>query len=136
MVRRRHIQQNRYEGDPPRPWINLQILTPDGDIIPVQLLADTGSPYAIIVSHKILELARQEQGPAFATNFGDYEAVGKSTHIQYIFPVSDTSLSISETVFCGPRAHPVGAFAQQREASGGPGGGNEPPGRGTDAAKS
>ena len=69
-------------------------------------------------------------------SFVDYEAVGKSTHIQYIFPVSDTSLSISETVFCGPRAHPVGVFAQQREASGGPGGGNEPPGRGTDAAKS
>ena len=30
-------------------------------------------------------------------NWVDYEAVEKSTHIQYILPISDTSLSISKT---------------------------------------
>src|SRR5207302_10114679 len=70
MARRPRIQQNPYEGNPPRPWISLQIITSDGDVIPAQLLADTGNPYAIIVSHKVLELARVEEGPAFKTNFG------------------------------------------------------------------
>jgi hypothetical protein len=73
MGRRRNTQRNPYKGEPPRPWIRLHILDPDGDPIPVELLADTGSPYAVIVSPKVMALARQEEGPEFATNFGALE---------------------------------------------------------------
>ncbi len=55
----------------------------------IKALHLTGPPYWFFPNTAHLQAARQ-------VSLGDYEAVGKSTNIQHILPISDTSLSISK----------------------------------------
>jgi hypothetical protein len=64
------VQQNPYTGNPPRPWIRLDLINLDGNVRTLQLVADTGSPYALIISTKFMDQFRIRSGPAIETNFG------------------------------------------------------------------
>jgi hypothetical protein len=52
--------RNAYKGIPPRPWLHLQLLGENGLIRELQLLADTGNPYPLIISSK--NMASFQQG--------------------------------------------------------------------------
>jgi hypothetical protein len=55
-------QRNRYKGAPPRPWVLVHLLAPDGTDHEIELLADTGSPFALILGDNLLR--RLKHGPA------------------------------------------------------------------------
>jgi hypothetical protein len=42
-------QRNPYKGGPPRPWIRVGLVDPSGAVEEVDLLADTGSPFVVII---------------------------------------------------------------------------------------
>jgi hypothetical protein len=64
------VQQNVYKGDPPRAWIRLRFAAPDGSTHERQLLADTGSPCAVILGDADLFLFLHNEGARVDSNFG------------------------------------------------------------------
>jgi hypothetical protein len=62
--------RNAYKGIPPRPWLHLQLLGENGLIRELQLLADTGNPYPLIISSKNMASFQQGFSPDIETNFG------------------------------------------------------------------
>jgi hypothetical protein len=83
------VQQNPYTGNPPRPWIRLELIALDRSVRELQLVADTGSPFAVIVSTNIMDQFRVRSGPAVETNFGTI--VGGFLHVR----IPDTRLDVS-----------------------------------------
>ena len=63
-------QQNAYKGSPPRPWVRLRLITPDGTTHEVELLADTGNPCAIILGLAHMAALKQRAAPDIHSNFG------------------------------------------------------------------
>ena len=53
-------QSNPYKGTPPRPWVRIQLIAPDGTSRETDLLADTGSPCALIVSCSTMDGTRRQ----------------------------------------------------------------------------
>jgi hypothetical protein len=54
------MQQSAYKGTPPRPWIRIELIGPDGQTRLLQAVADTGNPLPLIV------VLRLTQSPAAA----------------------------------------------------------------------
>jgi hypothetical protein len=63
-------RRNPYKGIPPRPWLRLRLLGENGLVQELQLLADTGSPYPLIISSKNMARFKQGFSPDIETNFG------------------------------------------------------------------
>ena len=80
------MQRNPYTGNPPRPWIRLQLIALDSGVRELQLVADTGSPFALIVGTNVMDQFRVRSGPAIETNFGTI--VGGFLHVK----IPDTRL--------------------------------------------
>lgn len=59
-----------YKGTPPRPWIRLDLITPDGETRVVEAVADTGNPLPLIVSSALMFDCCHLGGPGTETNFG------------------------------------------------------------------
>lgn len=66
-------QRNAYKGSPPRPWVRVRFTAPDGTTEELDLLADTGNPCAIIISHGKMARLKQGAAPDVNTNFGTLE---------------------------------------------------------------
>jgi hypothetical protein len=66
-------QRNPYKGSPPRPWIRVALVAPDGTTRDLQVLADTGSPFALVVSSSTLQQFLSIGVPGVSSNFGDLE---------------------------------------------------------------
>lgn len=66
-------QRNAYKGGPPRPWIRVRILHADGRFLDLDLVADTGSPLALIVSLECLLSFRSKETANVMSNFGPLE---------------------------------------------------------------
>lgn len=64
------MQTNAYKGVPPRAWLQVQLVTPDGEQVDLELLADTGNPFAVIVPDRTLTEFKHRDGPSAETNFG------------------------------------------------------------------
>ena len=60
-------QRNAYKGSPPRPWITVRIRAIDDSIHDLELLADTGSPCAVIFAEHLLTKFGLRQGPDMKT---------------------------------------------------------------------
>jgi hypothetical protein len=73
------VQQNPYKGAPPRPWVRIGLTAPNGDSVELELVADTGNPFAIIVASEMMHQLRHQYGPGVETNFGPL--VGGFLHI-------------------------------------------------------
>jgi hypothetical protein len=69
-----HEQRQPYRGDPPRAWITVRLATPDGATRELRLIADIGSPAAIIIGADCLEDFSFGEGTHAHTNFGFLEA--------------------------------------------------------------
>jgi hypothetical protein len=59
-----------YKGTPPRPWIRLELITPDGETRAFEAVADTGNPLPLIVSSALMFDCCHLGGPGTETNFG------------------------------------------------------------------
>jgi hypothetical protein len=64
------VQRNPYKGDPPRPWIRIQFRAVDGSLQELDLLADTGSPFPVVISETHLIELNQGTTKGVHTNFG------------------------------------------------------------------
>ena len=63
-------QRNPYKGISPRAWVRVQLLALDGSTEVVELLADTGNPFALIIgSIQMARVIRRGVLPV-NTNFG------------------------------------------------------------------
>ncbi|MBW3543381.1 MAG: hypothetical protein KY476_24265 [Planctomycetes bacterium] len=63
-------QRNPYKGRPERPWIRVRILHPARPPLDIDLIADTGSPCALIVDPLILRSYKLKDGPRANSNLG------------------------------------------------------------------
>ena len=63
-------QRNPYKGVPPRPWVRVRLTVLDGTTHEVELLADTGSPCAIIIGQSLMTKLKQRSAPDLQSNFG------------------------------------------------------------------
>jgi hypothetical protein len=63
-------QRNPYKGTPARAWLRLQLLALDGSSAELELVADTGNPFAIIVPHSRLQQFKHLDLPTISSNFG------------------------------------------------------------------
>lgn len=64
------MQRSTYKGTPPRPWIRVELIGPDGQTRVLGPLADTGNPLPIIVSPAVMFEFCQLGGPETESNFG------------------------------------------------------------------
>lgn len=63
-------QQNPYKGTSPRCWIRLRFAAADGSIHERELIADTGSPCAVILGQSDLALLLRSAAAGMNSNFG------------------------------------------------------------------
>lgn len=64
------MQTNAYKGLPPRAWLQVQLVSPDGEPLDLELLADTGNPFSVIVPDRTLKEFKHRDGLSAETNFG------------------------------------------------------------------
>ena len=67
-------QRNPYQGSPPRAWITVRLATPDGDTREWKLIADIGSPFAVVIGAEHLPDFSFGAGTHVHTNFGFLES--------------------------------------------------------------
>jgi hypothetical protein len=63
-------QRNAYLGSPERPVVRVGLMALDGSRADVTLLADTGNPFAIIVSRSVMRRLKRRVVSDVNTNFG------------------------------------------------------------------
>jgi hypothetical protein len=63
-------QRNPYKGGPPRAWIRVRLLAPNGVAEDVDLHADTGCPLPVIIGVTDLRRFARRVAPALPTNYG------------------------------------------------------------------
>ena len=63
-------QRNSYKGREPRCWLRLRFAALDGSLHERDLLADTGSPCAVILANTDLLHLMQAEADPIGTNFG------------------------------------------------------------------
>jgi hypothetical protein len=64
------VQTNSYQGTPSRAWLKVQLVALDGEQLELNLLADTGNPFALIIPDQALTDFKHRDGPSADTNFG------------------------------------------------------------------
>jgi hypothetical protein len=65
-----YVQHNLYKGVTPRCWVRLRFAAADGSLHERELLADTGSPCAVILGQTDLALLLRASAAGIQTNFG------------------------------------------------------------------
>jgi hypothetical protein len=63
-------QRNPYLGVAPRAWLRLRFLDSQGVPVELTLIADTGSPYAVIIDAIVLNRLRRASGHPVVSTFG------------------------------------------------------------------
>jgi hypothetical protein len=64
------VQRNPYKGSPPRCWVQIRFVALDDSLHERELLADTGSPCAVILGQADLALLRHTVAGGIDSNFG------------------------------------------------------------------
>lgn len=75
-------QRNLYKGVPQRPWVNVRLIALDGSHYDAELIADTGSPFAITISVALMNRMRHRLASPHTTNFG--RLAGGWVHVSII----------------------------------------------------
>ena len=63
------VQRNLYKGRIPRAWVRLRLAAPDGSFHERELLADTGSPCALILGMADVSLLTHSGAAGVNSNF-------------------------------------------------------------------
>jgi hypothetical protein len=66
--------RNAYDGEPPRPWLTVKLLSRRGRSVQVKAVVDTGSPFHLVTSEKLLRRCRLRDGQLAFTNYGMLDA--------------------------------------------------------------
>jgi len=66
-------QRNTYKGAPPRPWMRVVLLALDGTIQELEFLADTGSPFALVIGKALMQQFQMIGVSSVSSNFGQLE---------------------------------------------------------------
>jgi hypothetical protein len=64
------VHRNLYKGTPPRAWVRIRFAAADGSLHERELLADTGSPCAVILGPGDLEWLSRAAAAGINSNFG------------------------------------------------------------------
>jgi hypothetical protein len=64
------VQRNYYKGNPLRAWIHVHLIDKGGNTLEVDLIADSGNPYSLIVGEVELTSLSHRKGSSATTNFG------------------------------------------------------------------
>lgn len=70
MAKNPYRQQNPYKGTSSRCWVRLRFAAPDGSLHERELIADTGSPCAVILGQSDLALLVRSAAAGMNSNFG------------------------------------------------------------------
>jgi hypothetical protein len=65
-----YVQRNPYKGINPRCWVRLRFAAAGGSLHERELVADTGSPCAVILGHTDLALLLRSPAAGANSNFG------------------------------------------------------------------
>ena len=68
-------RRSPYQGVPPRAWITLRLAGPKGNAQDWKLIADTGSPFALVIAETHVPSFTFGAGKHVNTNFGFLRAV-------------------------------------------------------------
>jgi hypothetical protein len=63
-------QRNPYKGNPPHPWVRLRFREPEGSLVELELLVDTGNPLSIILGLEFMARLNCHKAEELTTNFG------------------------------------------------------------------
>jgi hypothetical protein len=63
-------QRNPYKGLDPRPWVRASLVAADGTSEELELVADTGNPFFVVVDGVTMTQRKLADGPLEASNFG------------------------------------------------------------------
>ena len=63
-------QRNPYKGEPARPWVRVDLIGEDGREQSLELLADTGCPFAIVVGRSKMKRFSLGGAESVPSNFG------------------------------------------------------------------
>jgi hypothetical protein len=75
------LQHNAYKGTTPRSWVRLRFAAADGSLHERELLADTGSPCAVILGQTDLALLLRASAAGIQTNFGPLKGAWLDIHM-------------------------------------------------------
>jgi hypothetical protein len=75
------VQHNPYKGTIPRSWVRLRFAAADGSLHERELLADTGSPCAVILGQTDLALLLRASAAGIQTNFGPLTGAWLELHM-------------------------------------------------------
>jgi hypothetical protein len=59
-----------YQGEPPRPWLPVQLMNRRGHSVELHAVVDTGCPFPIVIREKLLGRCRVRDAMLATTNFG------------------------------------------------------------------
>jgi hypothetical protein len=74
-------QRNRYKGFPARPWVRVRLTALDGLHHELDLMADTGNPFALIIGRPAMVILKQRCASNISTNFGLLEGGWLRVHM-------------------------------------------------------
>jgi hypothetical protein len=104
-------QRNPYFGAPERPWLSVRLEARDGTTRLFKLIADSGSPFAIILDEECLAEFKHRDGPPVDTNFGPLDGAW--------FKISMPEMGLTQKIFgCGSAEVAAGAKANHPEFEG------------------
>ena len=63
-------QRNPYKGLPPRAWVRTRFRRPDGTVAELDLVADTGNPFAVVLGSSWMAQLNHRALPDRNSNFG------------------------------------------------------------------
>jgi hypothetical protein len=93
------VQHNPYKGKTPRSWVRLRFAAVDGSLHERELLADTGSPCAVILGQTDLAVLLRASAAGIQTNFGALAGAWLELHMPELGVTSAILAFGSDTVF-------------------------------------
>jgi hypothetical protein len=67
-------QRNPYRGVHPRAWVFVSLIAPDGTREKLDLVADTGGPFHVVIDSATLLRLQERPGPPQVSTYGTHKA--------------------------------------------------------------
>jgi len=91
-------QRNPYKGTPPRPWVRVRLLAPNGTSQELDMVADTGSPMALVIGQAAMVTLNRKSAPQRISNFGPMVGGWLRVHMPEVGVDQDLLSYASDTI--------------------------------------